>query len=165
MRREARRDRVQEPGHWPGVSDWVRARAFQGDSQEAGPLKLIRHFQTRYARIVISAALIIFLLTRLDLGQAVAALAAVRLDWLVFALVTFAASLVLGNVQWAMLLSLQGIRIPFRKTLSFYFVGAFFNNFLPANIGGDVVRIYDVYKDSARPDQAIAATVTDGLSG
>jgi uncharacterized protein (TIRG00374 family) len=93
------------------------------------------------------------------------ALTSVRLDWLVFSLVTFAVSLVLGNVQWAMLLSLQGIHIPFRKTLSFYFVGAFFNNFLPANIGGDVVRIYDVYKDSTKADQAIAATVTDRLVG
>jgi uncharacterized protein (TIRG00374 family) len=83
----------------------------------------------------------------------------------VAALVTFAASLVLGNVQWMMLLSLQGISLTFRRTLSFYFVGAFFNNFLPANIGGDIIRVYDVYKDCGKPDQTIAATVTDRLFG
>ena len=80
-------------------------------------------------------------------------------------LATFAASLVLGNVQWQLLLSLQRIRLTFRKSLSFYFVGAFFNNFLPANIGGDIVRVYDVYKESDLPDQSIAATVTDRLFG
>jgi uncharacterized protein (TIRG00374 family) len=116
-------------------------------------------------RIIVSAGLIVFLLTRLDLGQTARAIVDIRADWLALAVLTFAASLVLGNVQWAMLLGLQGIRIPFRKTLSFYFVGAFFNNFLPANIGGDVVRIYDVYKESGKPDQAIAATVTDRLVG
>lgn len=114
---------------------------------------------------MISAGLIAFLLSRLDLGHTARAMAAVRWDWTVFSLVTFAVSLVLGNAQWVMLLRLQGIRIPFRRALSFYFVGAFFNNFLPANIGGDVVRIYDVYKDSGRPDEAIAATATDRLVG
>jgi uncharacterized protein (TIRG00374 family) len=84
---------------------------------------------------------------------------------LVASLATFGASLVLGNVQWVMLLSLQRIHLRFRKTLSFYFVGAFFNNFLPANIGGDIVRVYDVYKESGMPDQTIAATVTDRLFG
>lgn len=128
-------------------------------------LGLAQHFQSRYLRIAISAGLIAFLVSRLDLGETARALASARWDWITFSLVTFAASLVLGNAQWVMLLRLQGIRIPFRRTLSFYFVGAFFNNFLPANIGGDVVRIYDVYKDSGKPDQAIAATVTDRLVG
>jgi uncharacterized protein (TIRG00374 family) len=68
-------------------------------------------------------------------------------------------------VQWMILLSLQGIRLSFRKALSFYFVGAFFNNFLPANIGGDIVRVYDVYRESGRPHEAVAATVTDRLFG
>ncbi|MFZ1947346.1 MAG: lysylphosphatidylglycerol synthase transmembrane domain-containing protein [bacterium] len=112
-----------------------------------------------------SAGLITLLLAKLDVGKAMEAAAGVRWDWMLLALATFAASLVLGNVQWVLLLRIQGIDLGFRRSLSFYFVGAFFNNFLPANIGGDVVRIYDVYKDSGKPDQAIAATVTDRLVG
>jgi uncharacterized protein (TIRG00374 family) len=128
-------------------------------------LGLVRHLQSRYVRIAISAGLIAVLASRLDSAKVVHALAAVSWGWVVFSLATFAASLVLGNVQWVMLLKLQGISIPFRRTLAFYFVGAFFNNFLPANIGGDVVRIHDVYKDSGKLDRAIAATVTDRLVG
>jgi hypothetical protein len=128
-------------------------------------MKPVKYLRTRYARIVISAGLIIFLLTKLDPARTAHALVTIRWDWLTVSLVTFALSLVLGNVQWLMLLALQGIHIPFARALSFYFVGAFFNNFMPANIGGDVVRIYDVYKDSRMPDQAIAATVTDRLFG
>jgi uncharacterized protein (TIRG00374 family) len=93
------------------------------------------------------------------------ALIDVKWPMLAAALVTFAASLVLGNVQWMILLGLQAIRLPFRKTLSFYFVGAFFNNFLPANIGGDIVRVYDVYHESGKPHETVAATVTDRLFG
>jgi len=105
------------------------------------------------------------ILIKLDLSRTLEALLSARWDYLVAALATFAASLVLGNVQWVRLLKLQGIVLPFRKTLSFYFVGAFFNNFLPANIGGDIVRVYDVYRESRMSHQTIASTVTDRLFG
>ena len=104
-------------------------------------------------------------MSRLEITQAASALLTVRWPFLAAALGTFAASLVLGNVQWMALLSFQGIRLSFIQALSFYFVGAFFNNFLPANIGGDVVRVYDVYKASGRSEETIAATVTDRLFG
>jgi uncharacterized protein (TIRG00374 family) len=109
--------------------------------------------------------LILMLFSRLNVRAVGEALITVKWQLMVAALATFAASLVLGNLQWMILLSLQGIRLSFRKTLSFYFVGAFFNNFLPANIGGDVVRVYDVYRESARSNATIAATVTDRLFG
>ncbi len=128
----------------------------------AGLSKIVR---TRYFRILVSAALIVILISRLDLGRTAEAFRNLSLGFLLLALLTFAASLVLGNFQWTLLLRLQGIRLSFRKSLSFYFVGAFFNNFLPANIGGDVVRIYDVYQESQRANASIAATVTDRLFG
>lgn len=114
---------------------------------------------------MISAGLILLILFKLDLSRTLDALLSARWNYLVAAMGTFAASLVLGNVQWDRLLRLQKIMLPFRKTLSFYFVGAFFNNFLPANIGGDIVRVYDVYRESRMPHQAIASTVTDRLFG
>ena len=46
------------------------------------------------------------------------------------------------------------IRIPFWKTWAYYHVGLFFNNFLPANIGGDIARVMDASRhqaDDARP--------------
>jgi uncharacterized protein (TIRG00374 family) len=144
-------------GRQSGRRDDLEARAYLG--------RILGLLRTRNARIVVSAGLISLLLAKLDVSRTLEALVSVRRDFLIAALITFAASLVLGNVQWVILLSLQGIRLTFRKTLSFYFVGAFFNNFLPANIGGDIVRVYDVYRESGKSDQAIAATVTDRLFG
>jgi uncharacterized protein (TIRG00374 family) len=127
--------------------------------------KIASVLQTRNVRIAISAALILFLFSRMNMDRLGDALVDVRWRMLIVALVTFAASLVLGNVQWMVLLLLQKIGLPFRKALSFYFVGAFFNNFLPANIGGDIVRVYDVYRESGKPHETVAATVTDRLFG
>ncbi len=129
-------------------------------------LKLISVvLRSKVFKIAVSAGLILWLILKLDLRATSKAFSTLSMSYFVLALVTFAASLLLGNIQWLILLRIQGIRIGFWKTLSFYFVGAFFNNFLPANIGGDVIRIYDVYKQSNPAHSSIAATVTDRLFG
>jgi uncharacterized protein (TIRG00374 family) len=127
--------------------------------------RLVDLARTRYFRIGVSIALIAYLLFRMNLTRAGEVLESVQADFFVLALVTFAASLALGSVQWDRLLRVQGIRIYARKALSFYYVGAFFNTILPSNIGGDVVRVYDVYRESGRSNEAIAATVTDRMLG
>lgn len=71
----------------------------------------------------------------------------------------------LGALQWHLLLNAGGIRIPFHKTFRFYFVGLFFNNFLPANIGGDAVKVYDVSRIGGSVYQVLAVTVLDRLLG
>jgi uncharacterized protein (TIRG00374 family) len=101
----------------------------------------------------------------MNLSRTVEVLASVRADFFILALLTFAASLGLGSIQWRRLLGVQRIHIPLRTAVSFYFVGAFFNTILPSNIGGDVVRVYDVYRVSGKSNEAIAATVTDRMLG
>jgi uncharacterized membrane protein YbhN (UPF0104 family) len=63
--------------------------------------------------------------------------------WLGAALGLHLLSILVGSWRWGVLLSAQGK--PFRGGLLFssYLVATFFNNFLPSNIGGDVVRIAD----------------------
>ena len=61
---------------------------------------------------------------------------------LLFALLVFIVSGVLGAVQWGILLRFHGINPGFAGTVSRYFMGLFFNYILPGFVGGDVVRIY-----------------------
>jgi uncharacterized membrane protein YbhN (UPF0104 family) len=44
-------------------------------------------------------------------------------------------------------------------------VGIFFNNFLPAGVGGDVVKIYDVTRVGNDPYQVFAVTMLDRVIG
>lgn len=83
----------------------------------------------------------------------------------IVALVAFAVSNVLGGVQWNILLRAQGISIGLPRAISLYFVGLFFSNFLPANIGGDVVKIVDVYRSTGRGGSVVAATMMDRAIG
>jgi uncharacterized protein (TIRG00374 family) len=81
------------------------------------------------------------------------------------AVLVFLVSNVLGALQWHTLLVASGVRLNFLQSFRFYFVGLFFNNFLPANIGGDAMKIYDVSRVGGSVYQVTAVTLIDRFIG
>jgi glycosyltransferase 2 family protein len=59
--------------------------------------------------------------------------------------------------RWGQLLVAQGVHVSGWALTQSYLVATFFNNFLPSNIGGDVVRIRDTSKPMG--SKTLAATV------
>ena len=55
--------------------------------------------------------------------------------------------------------------VPFWKVCSYYHVGLFFNNFLPANIGGDIARVLDASRYGPNRTAAFSAVLMDRLIG
>jgi len=72
---------------------------------------------------------------------------------------------VFGSLRWWLLLKRAGIRIPFFEALSLCYLGLFFNQFLPAGIGGDAVRIYKLYQRGYAGPASAASTIIDRLVG
>lgn len=65
--------------------------------------------------------------------------------WPLFvALLCLLVSNLTGCLQWKTLLKTQGVRLSYFHVLRLYFVGLFFNNFMPGNVGGDVKKVYDI---------------------
>ncbi len=118
-----------------------------------------------WLRIVISTALMIFLLKKLSISDLVELI--LTIDTRIFAagIICFFLSNLLGSIQWHQLLGASGIRLSFGQTFRYYFIGLFFNNFLPASIGGDAVKVYDVTKAGSSVYQVIAVTLLDRLLG
>ncbi len=74
------------------------------------------------------------------------------------------ASLVVRAFRWFILLRGLGIPIRFSRLVEIYFIGNFFNAFLPSGFGGDVVRVVEVSQDV--PASTAAGTVIlDRLTG
>ena len=71
----------------------------------------------------------------------------------------------LSSLKWKILLEADGIKIPFNFLIKSYLVATFANLFLPSNIGGDVVRIYDVAKHSKDSVKSTASVLIDRASG
>ena len=116
-------------------------------------------------KVVISLGLILFLLSRISPGRLMTVIEETRPLYLLIALCIFFLSGLLGSFQWHILLKAGGINLSFSKTFRLYFVGLFFNNFLPANVGGDAVKIYDVSKIGNDPHQVFAITLLDRIIG
>lgn len=116
-------------------------------------------------KVLLSVALMAFLFARIPFSSVASALAHASRPWLVAAFLVLVASNVLGSWQWDQLLAAVGIQIPFWKVCAYYHVGLFFNNFLPANIGGDLVRIADATRYDTTPATAFSTVLMDRMVG
>ncbi len=70
----------------------------------------------------------------------------------------------LSTLRWSLILK-KDINVPFMRLLSIYFIGMFFNNFLPTLVGGDVVKAYYLYRGSRRGGVSLASIFLDRYSG
>jgi len=116
-------------------------------------------------KIALSVGLLAFLFRRIPLDQLTTTLKTVRTEWLMAAWLLMLASNLLGSYLWGRLLRVVEIRIPFWKVCAYYHIGLFFNNFLPANIGGDIARVLDASRHGPTRAAAFSAVLMDRLVG
>jgi len=117
------------------------------------------------AKLIVSVGLIGFLLSRLSLAEISHAMERPRWGWPLASLAVYGLSAFGGALQWSWILKVAGITAPQREIQRLYFIGLFFNNFLPANIGGDAYKIVDLGRQENRPHGVFCATLLDRLIG
>ncbi len=132
---------------------------------ERGAFLKIRRLTFQLLKVIVSAGLIFFLLSRKSPRELAPYLEGMDHFQLVLAVSIFFASSILGALQWHILLRAGGVRLSFGKTFRLYFTGLFFNNFLPANVGGDAIKIFDVVKTGNDPHRVFAVTLLDRIFG
>jgi uncharacterized membrane protein YbhN (UPF0104 family) len=102
-----------------------------------------RRHGTTVLKIAVSAALLALLLSRVDVGRLWDGARQASVPWLVAALAVYTLNIVASTWRWHLLLEAQDVRLARRTLFGSFLVANFFNNFLPSNIGGDVIRIRD----------------------
>ncbi len=117
------------------------------------------------AKIVVSLALLAWLLSRQPLAEIQAALRQPMWGWLAVALAVYGLSAIGGALQWGWLLHAAGLGTRMRVCVRLYLVGLFFNNFLPANVGGDIYKVVDLGRREQDAAKVFAATLLDRLLG
>jgi uncharacterized protein (TIRG00374 family) len=121
-------------------------------------------------KLVISLGLMVYLFYRFlsdpqDRDVLLATLATANYGYLLLALALFMLAVVTNAVKWFILLRAQGIPVPLRALTNYTFVGFFFNNFLPANVGGDVMRGFGLARYTARSAEAAVSVIVDRIIG
>jgi uncharacterized membrane protein YbhN (UPF0104 family) len=110
-----------------------------------------------FVKAAVSLALLVLLFRRVDVARLWGVARTASPVWLAAALALYSLMIAASSWRWGLLLDAQGIRLPFRTLTSSFLVATFFNNFLPSNIGGDVVRIADTAP--AAGSKTLATTV------
>lgn len=108
-------------------------------------------------RVLISGGLLYFVLRSIDLTLLWGRVKTMSPGWLVLAIAAYASTQFVAVWRWGRLLDAQHIGVERKRLTESMWVSLFFNNFLPSNIGGDVVRIADTA--GAAGSKTLATTV------
>jgi len=117
------------------------------------------------ARLVVTGAVLAYLLSRIDLGASARAMVHVHPVWLLLALALVAAGRVVMALRWLLLLRAAGVDAPPGSTLRIFFESSFVGSFLPAGIGADAARAYAIAVRTSHGSQAVASVGVDRLIG
>ena len=105
----------------------------------------------------VSVALLAVLFSKVDVARLWTVARTASIPWLALALVLYLGMILVSAWRWGLLLRAQHILHSFGGLTSSFLVATFFNNFLPSNIGGDVIRITDTAP--AAGSKTLATTV------
>ncbi|MCD4738675.1 MAG: flippase-like domain-containing protein [Anaerolineae bacterium] len=117
-------------------------------------------------KVIISLGLLVYLLCfQIDLVQFWAVVRKARWGYLLAATLLMVAGTALRAVRWQVLLRALEIEVPLRRLVYLYFVGSFFNIFLPSGLGGDAVKMAELAQSTDRAPEAIGTTLVDRATG
>ncbi len=136
---------------------------------DAGPVPWLRRPVVGiWLRLGLSVALIAVLFARMDDIDTDELIPSWTTDNTLWTLGAFAATLmsfVLAAYRWQRVLHALGTHQPLPRLFSHYLAGQFLSNFVPTTVGGDVLRVNRLRKDSSDGPLSFTSVVFERLSG
>ncbi len=117
------------------------------------------------AKLLISLGLLAFVLSSVGVQDTLNTLRSADLRFVWLALALFIGGVFLRAFRWRALLADRGLRVPVRTLTQLYFIGQFFNTFLPTGFGGDVVRVVELARYGVSKAESLSTVFLDRLSG
>jgi uncharacterized membrane protein YbhN (UPF0104 family) len=132
------------------------------DSSEQSPA---RRYVLLVVKVSVSIVLLGILFSKIDVQKLWLSARRGSVPWLLAALGIYGVNVLASVWRWAQLLDAQRVNMPRLRLAGSFLVASFFNNFLPSNIGGDVVRIADTARAAGSKTLATTVVLTDRLLG
>lgn len=115
--------------------------------------------------LLVAIVLVVLVLQNVGMGELAAALRGANVRFIIVAFIVGHVTFLPKVVNWQQLLRAQGHDLRFLPLFRWYLVGVFFNNMFPTNVGGDVVRSYEVGRRINDPATALATVFVERLTG
>jgi uncharacterized protein (TIRG00374 family) len=116
-------------------------------------------------KLTVSTALLVVLFRRADVPAMVTRFKEMDPFWTLAALGVYGLMLGVSAWRWRLLLRIQTIEVSLGTLTKSFLVATFFNNFLPSNIGGDVVRVADTAPFAGSKTLATTVVLIDRILG
>ncbi len=117
------------------------------------------------AKIVLTCGLLVVVALTVDLSQVWGVLRGAHWPALLVALLVYQGGILARSYRWQALLKAHHVDISLGRLLNLYYVGAFFNNFLPSGFGGDVIKMYELSRQGADSELAVSTVLVDRVMG
>ncbi|MCU1385678.1 MAG: hypothetical protein JWL71_4375 [Acidobacteria bacterium] len=134
-------------------------------SQDQPQSSPVRRYALLAIKLSVSIILLVVLFAKIDVAQLWQTAKLASVPWLCAAVAVFALSTVVAVWRWNLLLKTQRLEITFQSLLGTFLVATYFNNFLPSNIGGDVIRIGDTGRHANSKTLATTVVLMDRILG
>ncbi|HEX6215957.1 MAG TPA: lysylphosphatidylglycerol synthase transmembrane domain-containing protein [Vicinamibacterales bacterium] len=116
-------------------------------------------------RLAITAAILGYLATTIDMAAAARATAAISPSHLMLVLLMVAIDRAVMVLRWILLLRASGNPISTGNATRLFLVSSFVGSFLPAGIGADAARAYGLSRENTSGSEALASVAVDRLLG
>lgn len=104
-----------------------------------------------------------YLLATANFGELFATLKSWNAVYFLCAVLLGVVTNVIFAYRWRITLTVSGVKVSLLTLVKFYFVGTFFNLFLPTALGVDVVRGYDLAMHSGKKMEAVTSVLVEKI--
>ncbi|MDH5187842.1 MAG: flippase-like domain-containing protein, partial [Rhodospirillaceae bacterium] len=84
--------------------------------------------------------------------------------WLLAALALMVAQVFVCAFRWRAVLKVYDNPLSYSQAFRFFYIGTFFNQALPASVGGDAIRSYRAYKSGMALGQSVGSVFLDRIA-
>ncbi len=117
-------------------------------------------------KVIVSLGLFAIIYIKLDKEQFLNSIKMLDARFIPLIIFLLILNYVVSSIRWKYLLIHEGTEHVTVKYLTYlYFIGSFFNNFMPTSIGGDVYKVYKLGKKVGNTTNSFAATFMERFSG
>ena len=116
-------------------------------------------------RLGVSAGILFYLLRKNDTATMLARLKGADVHFIFPAVIVLMITNLILFLRWLILMKGLDLKVPFIPVINYYFIGMFFNYFLPTSTGGDIIKTFGMCKLTTEKAKVVASVVLDRLCG
>lgn len=124
-----------------------------------------KNFLSLFLRVGLSGLLLAYLFRKMDLSSMLELLKNADFGYLWGAGIIYLIINAIILLRWVVVMRGLGLKVPLIEVIRYFFIGLFFNLFLPSSTGGDIIKTLGICRFTEHKARVVASVVLDRLCG